>query len=299
MLFKIRSFTNEDLSNLVNLLNEARRGSYEFFPYTEEGLRNWISERRLRILIVVENGKVLGSVAYSDGQWGEEIRWLTVLGSPNQRRIEDELAKEVEMYVKGTTVFTVVDEGNPKIGEWIERGYRLEGGLYQMIAQLDGVKPLPKPPEGVILCSLKHDEEKEFVEAVNAGFGWERLKMGIIQRWKTENPPFDEEWVHLAKCNGRIVSVVASRPDTNYNNVYGGRRGYLGPATTLAEYRNKHLASILTVRAMNFLFEKGMDSVALHTSEQNVPSTTLLQRLGFKIGHHWKFLRKNLSQTEQ
>jgi len=43
---------------------------------------------------------------------------------------------------------------------------------------------------------------------------------------------------------------------------------------------------------MNFLFEKGMDSVALYTTEQNIPSVTLLRKLGFKIGRHWKFMRK-------
>jgi RimJ/RimL family protein N-acetyltransferase len=47
---------------------------------------------------------------------------------------------------------------------------------------------------------------------------------------------------------------------------------------------------------MNFLFEKGMNSAALYTSEQNVASVTLLQKIGFKIGHHWKFMRKNLPQ---
>lgn len=50
---------------------------------------------------------------------------------------------------------------------------------------------------------------------------------------------------------------------------------------------------------MNFFFEKGMNSVALHTSEQNVASITLLQEIGFMIGHHWKFMRKDLSQVAQ
>ena len=47
---------------------------------------------------------------------------------------------------------------------------------------------------------------------------------------------------------------------------------------------------------MNFLYEKGMTSVVLYTSEQNVASVALLQRLGFRIGHNWKFMRKVLSQ---
>ena len=98
----------------------------------------------------------------------------------------------------------------------------------------------------------------------------------------------------MAELNNKIVSVVASRLDIEYNEFFGGKRGYIGPATTLSEHRSKHLASVLTCRTMNFLFEKGMNSVALYTSEQNIPSLTLLRKLGFKVGHHWKFMRIGL-----
>jgi len=129
---------------------------------------------------------------------------------------------------------------------------------------------------------------------VNAGFGWQRLEIGIIQRWKHECPVFTEEWVHVAEHNNKIVSVVASRPDEDYNEFFSRKRGYLGPAATLPEYRGKNLASALTIRAMNFLFEKGMDSAALYTSEKNAVSIALLRKLGFKVAHNWKFMRKNL-----
>jgi ribosomal protein S18 acetylase RimI-like enzyme len=74
-------------------------------------------------------------------------------------------------------------------------------------------------------------------------------------------------------------------------------RGYLGPAATLPEFRNKHLASALTVRAMNFLFEKGMNSVILGTSEQNVSSIALLRGLGFQVENVRKILRKELGNA--
>jgi ribosomal protein S18 acetylase RimI-like enzyme len=163
-----------------------------------------------------------------------------------------------------------------------------------MVARLDGLKSFPRVPEDIMLRNLNRNEEKELVEAVNAGFGWERLKMGIVHTWETENPPFSEERVRVADFNNKIVSVVVSKPDTRHNESFNGKRGYLGPATTLAEFRGKNLASALTARAINLLFENGMDSVALYTVEQNVPSVILLQKLGFEIGHHWRFMRKNL-----
>lgn len=297
MAFKIRSFTEKDLTTLVRLLNETRREAYEFTPYSEDSLKSRIRDGHFRILMAVKDDETVGSVAYNDGHWGEEIEWLTVAESPNRKIIEKELAREAEKCVKRQAVFVAVDAGSPKIEEWTERGYKPEGGLYHMIARLDGTKPLPKVPEGIILRSLKPEEEKELVEAVNAGFGWERLAMGIIQRWKSEFPPFNEEWVHVAEYSHRIVSVVASRPDTNYNELFNGKRGYLGPAATIRDHRGKNLASALTCRAMNFLFEKGMDSVVLYTSEQNAASITLLRKLGFEVGHNWKFMRKNLPRN--
>ncbi len=294
MTVQIRSFVDKDLPSLVKLLNRTFKNSYQFMPYTEMSLRSWVNESKLRILIAEENGKVLGSIAYNDGHWGEEIEWLTVKDNSNEK-LEEMMIKEIEEYVRKGTIFTLVDAGSPKIDKWIERGYKPEGGMHHMFAKLDAVKPLPKVPENTILRSLKPDEEEEFVRGINAGFGWERLKMGSIERWKTENPPFTEEWIHVAEVDNKIVSVVVAKPDTHYNGFFKGNRGYLGPAATLAEYRSKNLASALTVCAMNYLFEKGMDSVALYTSEQNNPSVTLLQKLGFGIVHQWKFMKKHLN----
>jgi len=292
---KMRNFVSKDLLSLVELLNEAYRESYEFVPFSVKRLRSQIQERRLKFLVLEENDMMRGCVAYNDGPWGEEIDWLATHESPNRKLMENMLVMEVEKCVKGETAFTVVDAGSPMINEWIERGYKPEGGLYHMVARLDGLEPLPKVPEGVIIRSLKPEEEKEFVEAVNAGFGWERLKVGAIQRWKSECPSFDEEWIHVAELDNKIVSVAVSRLDVDYNKFFGGKRGYLGPTATLPKHRGRNLASALTRLAMNFLFEKGMNSVALYTTEQNIPAMTLLRKLGFEIGHHWKFMRKKLS----
>lgn len=295
MNIHIRNFDEKDLPTIAHLLNQAYRGTYEFTPYSENQLCSWIQRGNVKILVAERKGEVLGVAAYRESHWGEEIEWLAVEDVKDKKTIEDTLVREIEKCVKGAAVFTAVDAESPKITNWIKRGYTAEGGLYHMIAQLDCFKPIPKIPDGIILRSLKPEEEKEFVEAVNTGFGWERVKVGIIQRWKDECPPFNEDWIHVAEANGKIVSAVASRPDAEYNEYFKSKRGYLGPAATIPEYRGKNLASALTCRAMNFLYAKGYDSVALYTAEQNIPSVTLLQKLGFHIGHHWKFMRKTFS----
>ncbi|MEM3627929.1 MAG: GNAT family N-acetyltransferase [Candidatus Bathyarchaeia archaeon] len=291
---KVRNFEEKDLPTVVDLLNHAYQGAYEFTPYSENDVCSWLRRGNVKIFVAEVEGEILGVASYREGHWGEEIEWLAARDIENKRAIEDALVKAIEKQVKDSAVFTAVDAESPKIAEWIERGYKAEGGLYHMIAKLDGLKPIPKVPEGIILRSLKPEEENAFVEAVNAGFGWERISVGAIQRWKDEHPPFSEEWIHVADDGGKIVSVVVSRPDTEYNEYYGGKRGYMGPAATIPQYRGKGLASALTCRAMNFLYMFGHDSVALYTAEQNIPSVALLRKLGFQVAHNWKFMRKNI-----
>jgi len=50
---------------------------------------------------------------------------------------------------------------------------------------------------------------------------------------------------------------------------------------------------------MNYLFEKGMDSVRLGTSEANVSSNALLRNLGFQIEDAKKILRKKLNNAPE
>ena len=294
MSVKIRFFEEKDLATFVKLLNEARLSSYEYMPFTEEEVRSRIEHGKSQVLIAEDGGKVVGSVTYSDGYWGEEIRWLVVRRATDQRLVKDLLVSEAEKLVRGETVFTSVDLGSLETAEWARRGYSVDGGLYQMVAKLEGSRAIPAVPEGIVLRSMRPGEEKSVVEVVNAVFGWERLEPNFAEKGKVESAPFNEEWVFLADSEGRVLSVVVAWPAVKFNQFFGTKRGYLGPAATVPEYRSKRLASALTVRAMNFLYEKGMDTVVLHTSELNVPSVTLLRSIGFEVGHHIKFLRKNV-----
>jgi len=294
MIAKIRSFKESDLPFLFELLKEPNdEQRLLYMHYGDGNLLSWIQERRLEVLIAEDNGRIIGSAAYNDGHWGEEIEWLVVCKNADAKLVEDMLVKEAEKYVKKGAVFTSVNAGSPKIEEWMQRGYCPNGGLYYMHMRLAGLKTIPKIPEGVLLRSLKPEEENEFVQLVNTGFEYERIRPGDIQKWKTENPPFDEEWIHIAESNGKLVSVVVAKPDVGYNRFFNAKRGYLGPAATLHEYRGRNLASALTVRAMNSLFEQGMDSVCLFTLETNVPAIKLLRKIGFEIGHSWKFMHKH------
>jgi len=292
-MVRVREFKEEDLPILVEIINLANKNSYEFIPYTVESFKEEISERNLKILVAEEESEIRGLAAYSAGVWGEEIEILCV--DPKIRsktEIEDVLLGEIEKLVKGEKFFIFLDAEGLDVEKWARRGYRIEGGLYHMVAELDSVKPLPPVPEGFVLRSLRKGEEEEMVETINRAYGKERVSRSSIERWRKDDSLFNEEWIHVADFEGKIVSVVVSRRDLEYNRYFKAKRGYLGPAGTLPEFRGKGLASALTRRAMNFLYEKGMDSVALYTSENNAASIALLRKLGFKIRHNWKFLYK-------
>ena len=294
MSVKVRGFEERDLASLLKLFNAAWKHVYEFMPLTDDELRARVQTEKTKLLVAEEEGRIVGSATYSDGYWGEEIRWLAIEGAVDSRLVKDALIAEVERMVHGEAVFTMVDSGSPEIEEWTKRGYFIDGGLYQMIAKLDGVRPVPVVPEGIVLRSMHVDEEKCLVEAVNGVFGWDRLKPDFVEKGKVESPPFDREWVHLAELGGAILSVVVAWPAVKFNHYFAAKRGYLGPAATIPEYRSKKLASALTVQAMNFLYGKGFDTVVLHTSERNLPSVKLLNSIGFEVGSAFKFLRKNI-----
>lgn len=298
MTIRIREFEDTHLPSIGRLLNQEYGDSFEFIPFSDERILSQIRRRDLRILVAEENSNVLGLIATRLEERGEvNINWLSAQEGPERRIIENMLLQRVEENVKGDTLSASADEESSEINDWISRGYVLNPGWLKMSAKLDGLKPVPKVSEGTVLRSLRPEEEEDFVEVVNTGFGWQRLKPGDIKAWKSEDQPFSEDWVQVAEINERIVSVVVAKPDTDFNKYTHLNRGYLGPATTLQEYRSKHLASALTARAMNFLYEKGLNSVRLGTSELNLSSIALLRSLGFQVDNVRKILRKKLKNA--
>jgi ribosomal protein S18 acetylase RimI-like enzyme len=298
MTVQIAEFDKRHLPTIARLLNDEYRDYDEFIPFSEERVQSEIRNRRLRLLVAEENGKVLGLIGTHSHENSEEhISWLAAIKGQNQKTIENMLVNAIEKNVKANAILIMIDEGSPKIADWTNRGYVLEPGYQRMSAKLDDLRPIPKVDEDTKLRSLRTDEEEQFVEVVNRGFGWKRLERGDLETWKIEDPPFNEEWVQVAEVDERIVSIVVAKPDTDTIKYLHLNRGYLGPAATLPEFRNKHLASALTARAMNFLYKKGMDSVRLGTSEQNVSSITLLRSLGYQVENVRKILRKELKKT--
>jgi ribosomal protein S18 acetylase RimI-like enzyme len=298
MIMRISGFTGKHLLAVARLLNEEYRGSYGFIQFDRERILSEIRRRDLKVLVAEEDDKALGLIAthvHAEENFEQHVTWLAAEKGPDNKLIEDILVDEIEKNAEGRAVIVMVDVGSPRIDNWVNRGYVLCPGFQEMSAKLDGLRPVPEVAEGIRLRNLTANEEEELIATINDGFGWQRLGAGALDAWKSNDPPFNENWVQVAEADGRIVSAVVARPDTEYVKYLCLKRGHLGPAATLPEFRSKHLASALTAKAMNFLYEKGMDSVRLGTSEQNVSSIALLRNLGFQVDIVRKTLRKELN----
>jgi ribosomal protein S18 acetylase RimI-like enzyme len=285
-------YTAEDVPTLVRLLNETQKNEYEFIPYTEQGFLSEVKEGDATVL-VAEEKKVEGFAMLHRGEHGEELRWVCVNAGTRQKQIEDALISYIEKDVRSERLFVVVDSQNAsRIADFIHRGYEVYGGLYQMTTRLTKPFSIPSTPKGSILRSLAPNEEEALIKTVNTAFKIERLRPGVIEKWKLQDPLFSEEWIHVAEFMGEIVSVVVAKRDREFNEFFHKRRGYLGPVATLPHYARKGFAKALTCKAMNFLLSRGMDSVCIYTTENNIASQKLFEGLGFKVKHNWKFLRK-------
>ncbi len=297
---RIRNFEENDLQTIASLLNKEYGDDQEFVPFTTDRVRSQVSGHGLKIKVAEESGRVTGLVAtHPEGTCEESIHWLAADEDSNERPTEDALVRYVEEHSDAESISTMIADGSPKIKRWEKRSYFLCPGFQRLTAKLDTLRPIPELSEGTTLRSLRPDEEEKLVELVNSGFGWERLEKGTINEWKSDDPLFTEEWIHVAEVGGRLVSTVVSKRDVDYLKYFKVQRGYLGPAATLSEYRNKHIAKALTARAMNFLLDKGMTSVRLGTAEKNVSSQALLRSLGFQIDSTRKILRKKLAKTSE
>lgn len=285
---QIRKYEEDDLYALVKIVNENYMDYpdffHEFIPYTEETLRSKVEGRP--IIFVAKNQTIEGFITCYIAPWGTTIDTLCVKRGPNRKKIEDMLISKVEEGAKGWKVVVFLSSDSPRIADFEKKGYEIYGGLYHMTTNLDHVYPVPPVPKGVTLRSMRTGD----ADAVTQAFynpeevGQSIFKPGFTRVWK-------EDWNHVAELDGKIISVICTRPEHKYNEYYHAKRAEIWGPITLPEHREKGLGKALTCRALNSLREKGMEEAAFEATEDCWVLDHRIS-LGFKAKKHWKFLRK-------
>ena len=289
---RLQPYHKSILPKVVSLLNEAEAGSYEFIPYGEEGLQAELKEASSVLLATDDQDRITG-LAYLGRQWYGET--ITLYIQPGQWEVGDLLFSALEPRTQTEELSTSVDTfDRERLAFLLERGYRADSTLYQMTADLDRRRRLQHLPTGCIIGTLETDEEEALIQLANTAYAGERLRCGILAQWRAQDPSFSTEWVQVVRRDGQLVAAVAARSDREYNEYFHANRGYLGPAATLPGYRAKGLSQTLTAQAMNFLRERGMRTVCLHTWERNQPAVRLTKNLGFRVVHEWRILAKRV-----
>ncbi|MFU8795820.1 MAG: GNAT family N-acetyltransferase [Dehalococcoidia bacterium] len=294
---RIRPYHESDIAELTDLVNEAQRESYEFIARTERDVQERLSGASCVLLAIDEEDSIAG-LAYLRQDWYGETLTLSVRWGRSQDEIADLLLPIIEPQNKTGVVSTSIEPQNQaRLALFTSRGYTRESSLYQLIARLDHPLAPPQVAAGYVVRSLSPDEEEAFIRLANASYEGERLRPGILARWKEGDPTFDSDLIQVAEYEGQLVALVAARSDLAYNRHYGGRRGYLGPAGTLPTHRGNNLSKALTARAMNLLRERGMQTACLHTWDKNPSALAVATSLGFRVEHEFIILHKTFDQV--
>ena len=294
---KVQPYRETDLPELIDLWNEARRGSYEFIPYTEERLRRELEWAASVLVALDEQGEIIGCALLRRGWYGEGLELCV---RPGEQELEGQLLSAIEREVRTGEVTAIVDtEDHEGIEFFTNRGYEPTGSLYQMIAELDRPWLVPPVPQGYLLRGLRPDEDQALIQVVNTAYEGERLRPGALARWREEDPAFDTELVQVAEHEGELVAAVVARADREFNEHYHARRGYLGPAATLPDHRGKGLSKALTARAVNLLRKQGMEQACLYTWSGNRAALRVLRKLGFQVSHEWRFLTRSITEGKE
>lgn len=302
MKFKVRRHDMTDLPDLVQIVNENFRDygdfyyAYEFIPYTKESFNSKVAQR-YPVLLVAEKQEIEGFITLYEAHWGNGIGVLSTKQSHVRKEVEDLLISRIEWEAKSGRITVNLTSGSPRVTSFQKRGYEIYGGLYHLTKELEDTSQMPKLDKRITLRSLIPSEEEaltRIVEIIAQRRHLHRNASGFLKEWKETDPFFTLDWIHIAEMNGQIVSVACTRRDHRHNKHFNEKRAIIGPIATVPEYRRKGIAKALMCRIINFFIKQHLEIATLKVLEDNIPALNLYKGLGFKIKHHWRFLRKHL-----
>lgn len=296
---RLRRYVKNDLPVLIEIANENYNDygdffyAYEFVPYSEETFRSRVV-RRCPTVLVAEDQGVEGFITLFQAHWGDGIGILCVKKSTRRREIENLLISRIEKEAKSGRIVVTLTSGSAGIPLFQKKGYEIYGGLYHMTADLKDAYQIPELDKGITLRSLAAGEEEMLTRIFHPLTRGRGFQPGFLETWKEMDPFLTRDWIHVAEMDGKIVSVACTRREYEYNKHFNTKRAAIGPLITVPEYRRKGLAKALMWRGLNFFIKQKIETATLEVLEDNLPAVNLYKSLGFKLRHHWKFLRKHL-----
>ncbi|MEM2110858.1 MAG: GNAT family N-acetyltransferase [Candidatus Bathyarchaeia archaeon] len=328
MKLVIRNFNKDDMPavfDFYKVKDLLPSDSYKFQPYTMNDFYRLIIEEgpfgerfdQSGFFLAFENGKLVGvaraHVGSQSSDQNEKVGFITpewpwspvgfaVLPQYRRKGIGSMLLERCFEYLRGKDaklVQTSTDEMcASRVNFFSKYGFKPWGKTI-VFMERDLRKPIPKPilPEGYLFEQFRSDEKEELIECHNKLFEGEWLYIprsvaGFVNFYE-RNPDFDPTGFFNITYKGEIVGFIWNIISKSYVENSGRKLGLLEVLGVAKEHRQKGLGTALTLRALIWHREKGMDHVSLNTHSD--VARNLYIKCGFEIVSRWQIMRRPLS----
>lgn len=138
--------------------------------------------------------------------------------------------------------------------------------------------PQIQTPQGVVMRSMKPEDEAAWDRVVGAAFGWAE-PLGKFNEIMRSDPAFRPERVLMAFIGGVAVATAAAwhRPVE-----YGERTGYLHFVAVSPGKTCRGLGTMVSLAALHTMKAERRDSAVLLTDDFRLPAVFIYLRLGFE-----------------
>jgi GNAT superfamily N-acetyltransferase len=158
---------------------------------------------------------------------------------------------------------------------------------WRMVREINGMPEIPTWPEGIIVRSVRRNEEHKAISAAYESFQdhWGFIPEpfeNYLERWLyfiSHNDEYDPDLWFLAEENGEIVGESLCYAKTNDDPLMG----WVGNLAVRRPWRKRGVGLALLSHSFNELYWRGSRRVGLGVDSQNLTGAT---RLYEKAGMH-------------
>lgn len=170
-----------------------------------------------------------------------------------------------------------------------------EGGVYMSRTLLDPI-PAPVLPPGFTIRPIAGEEEVEAHVAMHRA-AWGTENMTVEYRLSMMRTPTYERELDLVAVapDGRLAAYCMCYISADENELSGHSVGYTDPVATHPDFQRQGLAKALLLAGMELLRTRGIDTVCLGTSRDNVAMQRAAAVVGFRVVSATVALSKALS----
>ncbi|MBU7031398.1 MAG: GNAT family N-acetyltransferase [Theionarchaea archaeon] len=248
-----------------------------------------------------------GVIEKSRVEFGLNDGWVTIEVLPEWRGkgIEQELMKKILDYLSSNTI-AVAQRWCMGTEGWRhslarESGFEPIHYEYLFIWESDVPPPVYPPPEGIsfeyhMFKETSDEDIAQFVDVFNNSFSehYNFSPAPVGKFIRSRNTDNDASRLVFAKKGKKIVGICLYGEWTTYNKQHDTKIGEIGILGVLRPYRRNGLGRALLSESMNWIANRGNNTIYLEVDAENRNALHLYTSMGFKMTEENTIYRKNL-----